>query len=90
LTSPGLEYMSLVLKNVRITGILIYVKTSVDKKLSFEKLNPCSQARNQGGSLYKIIHPLEKCVGHSLKLLDIVQKMCTPLRKTFAPPRVQS
>jgi len=34
--------------------------------------------------------PLEICVGHSLKLLDIVQKFCAPLRKLFAPPGVLS
>jgi len=29
--------------------------------------------------------PLEKCIGHRLKLLDIVQKIWAPLRKLFAP-----
>jgi len=28
--------------------------------------------------------PLEKCVGHSLKILDIVQKILAPLRKLFS------
>jgi len=33
----------------------------------------CNQARNQGGRPQKTFSPLlEKCVGHSLKLLDIV------------------
>jgi len=35
------------------------------------------QARNQGGRRgekppYKIFRPLEKCVGHGVKLLDVV------------------
>jgi len=34
--------------------------------------------------------PLEKCVGHGLKLLDIVQKIWAPLRRLFAPPGVPS
>ena len=34
--------------------------------------------------------PLEKCVGHRLKLLDIVQKIWAPLGKLFAPPGVPS
>ena len=34
--------------------------------------------------------PLEKCVGHSLKTLDIVQKIWVPLGKVFAPPGVPS
>ena len=46
------------------------------------------QARNQGdaGPPYKIVRPpLEKCVGHRLKVLDIVQKTLRPswLRACF-------
>jgi len=33
---------------------------------------------------------LEKCVGHSLKLSDTVQKILAPLRKIVAPPGVTS
>jgi len=33
--------------------------------------------------------PLQKCVGRSLKILDIVQKIWAPLGKLFAPPGVQ-
>jgi len=36
-------------------------------------------------TLEKYSPPLEKCVGHSLKLLDIVSKIWVPLRKLFAP-----
>jgi len=36
-----LEYMSLVMKKLRIDSFE-YVKISVDKKTSFEKWNPCS------------------------------------------------
>ena len=45
------------------------------------------QARNQEGEAPQKIYliPMEKCVGHSLKLLDIVQKIWAPLRKLFAP-----
>ena len=43
------------------------------------------QARNQGGT-GKFPPPLEKCIGYRLKLLDIVQKIWTPLRKLFALP----
>jgi len=34
--------------------------------------------------------PLEKCVGHNLKILDIFQKVWAPLGKLFAPPGVPS
>ena len=34
--------------------------------------------------------PLEKCVGHRLKLFNIVQKNWAPLRKLFTPPGVPS
>jgi len=50
------------------------------------------QARNQGGArgakapLEKFSTPLEKFIGHRLKLLDIVQKIWAPLRKVFVPP----
>ena len=37
-------------------------------------------------SSYLLSSPLEKCVGHGLKLLDTVQKIWAPLRKLFAPP----
>jgi len=33
---------------------------------------------------------MEKYVGYSLKLLDIVQKFWAPLKKLFAPPGVPS
>jgi len=36
----------------------------------------------------KFFAPLEKCVGYSLKLLNIIQKIWAPLRKLFAPPGV--
>ena len=32
-----------------------------------------------------MLPPQEKCVGRILKLLDIVYKVCPPLRKLFAP-----
>jgi len=43
----------------------------------------CNQARNHEGEA-----PLEKCVEHSLKILDIVQKIWAPLGKLFSPPGV--
>jgi len=48
--------------------------------------------RNQGGEapLENFSPPLEKCVGHNLKILDIVQKIWAPLGKLFAPPGVPS
>jgi len=33
---------------------------------------------------------MEKSVGHSLKLLDALQKIWAPLRKLFTPPGVPS
>ena len=51
------------------------------------------QARNQGGAhgaLENLLPPLEKCVGHRLKLLDIAQKIWAPPRKLFVPPGVPS
>jgi len=53
-----------------------------------------AQARNQGGAggakppLENFSPSLEKCVGHRLKLLDIVQNIWAPLNKLFAPPGV--
>jgi len=38
----------------------------------------------------KLFALLEKCLGHSLKLLDSVQKIWAPLEKHFAPPGVPS
>jgi len=38
----------------------------------------------------KLFAPLEKFVGHSLKLLDTVLKYWAPLRKLFVPPGVPS
>ena len=40
--------------------------------------------------LEKIFAPLEKCVGQSLKLLDMAQKIWAALRKFFAPRGVPS
>jgi len=44
------------------------------------------QARNQGRetSPRKIFAPLDKCVGHTLKLLDIAKKF-GPLSENFSP-----
>jgi len=41
-------------------------------------------------SLKKFFAPLEKCVGYSLNILDIVQKIWAPLRNFFSPPGVPS
>jgi len=38
----------------------------------------------------KFLLPLEKCVGYSLKILDIFQKIWASLRKLIAPPGVPS
>jgi len=38
--------------------------------------------------LEKFSTPLDKCVGYSLKIVYIVQKIWAPLRKLFAPPGV--
>jgi len=46
-----------------------------------------SQARNQGGRSPLEILSLEKCIGHRLKLLNIVQKIWATLRKLSAPPQ---
>jgi len=59
----------------------------------FEKRYNLYQARNQGGGEYpprKIFSPMGKCVGYSLIILDIIQKISAPLRKLFAPPGVQA
>jgi len=52
----------------------------------------CNQGGRRGGEnpLENFSAPLEKCVGHHLKLLDIVQKIWASLRKLFAPPGVPS
>jgi len=57
------------------------------------KRNQASNQRGPGGKnppLEKFSPRLEKYVGHSLKLLDAVQKFLAPLRKIFAPPGVPS
>jgi len=41
----------------------------------------CSQKLPRTGQFFA---PLEKCVGHSLKLFDIVLKNWAPLRNLFA------
>jgi len=49
----------------------------------------CSrQARDHGGANppAKVFSHLEKCVGRSLKLLNIIEKVWAPIRKLFAPP----
>jgi len=65
----------------KISNIYVYVECLVDitKILCFtSKYHMVYQARNQGGSRVgksthrKFFAPLEKCVGHILKLLDIV------------------
>jgi len=50
--------------------------------------NTFTQACNQGGEgpLKKFSPPLEKGVGHSLKILVMVQKIWAHLGKLFAPP----
>jgi len=49
------------------------------------------QARNRVAKpQLKFFLPHGKCVGHNLKILDIVQKIWAPLRKLFAPPGVPS
>ena len=61
--------------------------------LDTTQLGGTAQTHNQGGAKPPLEHfspPLEKCVGYSLKLLDIVQKIWAPLRKLFAPPGVPS
>jgi len=60
---------------------------------SVETIHACStnQARNQRGEApRKFFAPLEKCVGHCLKLLDIVQRIWALFRKLFAPLGVPS
>jgi len=57
--------------------------------------NESKQSRpvTRGGGeepLENFSRPLEKCVGHYSKLLDIVQKIWAPLRNVFAPPGVIS
>jgi len=46
--------------------------------------------RGGEATLETFLPPLEKGVGYSLKMLDIVQKLWAPLRKLFAPPGVSS
>jgi len=74
-------------------------KHEILKTNSLRKPRPrCSdhQARNQWGAqggevpLEKFSPLLEKCVGHSLKLLDAVQKIWAPLRKLFVASDIPS
>jgi len=63
---------------------------SVLGQLSAILTRALKQARNQGGEAppRKFFSPLEKCVGHRLKRLDMVQKILAPLAKLFTPPGV--
>ena len=56
----------------------------------FHVLNTEVQARYQGwrNPPLNFSPPLEKCVGRSLKIFDIVPKIWVPLGKIFAPPGV--
>jgi len=50
-------------------------------------IRPVTRGGARGAKPTRKISPLlEKCIGHRLKLLDIVQKIWAPLRKVFAPP----
>jgi len=65
------------------------------KVLILRRTDANMQARNQGCEggqrpPRSFFAPLEKCVGHSSKTLDIVQKIWVPLGKLFAPPGVPS
>jgi len=53
-------------------------------------LEPRSVTRRGEAPCTKIFAPLEKCVGHILKLLHIVKKNFPPLRKLFAPLESQA
>ena len=70
----------------------VYQKVPARHSVSQHSPTPGTQARNQGGvrrakpSLENFSPPLEKCAGHSLKVLVIGQKFWAPLRKPFPPP----
>jgi len=71
--------------------VLVNFNPTLTKIASETKLiiNAKQQTRNQGGAggakplQENFLPPLEKCVGYSLKLLDIVQKIWAPLKKKF-------
>jgi len=47
---------------------------------------PVPRGRAEGKApLEKFFVPLEQCIGYSSKLLDIIKKNLTPLRKLFSP-----
>jgi len=61
--------------------VAVISSTHCQKKVYYD------QARNQGGepTLENFSSPLEKYVGYSLKILDIVQKNFGPSQKTLRP-----
>jgi len=73
--------------------VLVNFNPTLTKIASETKLiiNAKQQTRNQGGAggakplQENFLPPLEKCVGYSLKLLDIVQKIWAPLKKNWGP-----
>ena len=73
---------------------LVLVKTVyfnyINRNVSVKQILLTCRPITKGGQgcqapLKKFFSPLEKCVGLSLKLLHIVQKIWAPLRKLFAP-----
>jgi len=56
------------------------------------RARPVTRSTARGGEdPCKIFRPLlEKCVGHSLKLLEVIKKNWTPLRNLLGPPGVPS
>ena len=78
-----------------------YLANAILRELYCSAVTKCALSKNarlsvfkgpvtRGDELENFSLPLEKCVGYSLKILDIVQKICDPLKNLFAPPGVPS
>jgi len=78
--------------SIALTFLLMSLSHSLGQRSVTSTNNFLSHPRpvTRGGEalLEKFSTPLEKFVGHSLKLLDTVQNIWAPLRKLFAPPGV--
>ena len=54
------------------------------------RTRPVGERSGEKPPLQRFSLPLKKCVGRSLKILNIVQKFLAPLGKLFTPPGVLS
>jgi len=85
-SKPPTKFSRIILdfqKNV----MLIYVSCESPEHITIRHVSRATEGPRHP---WKIFCPLEKCIGHILNLLDIVQTIFSPLRKLFATSGVPS